>query len=141
MLGERGLVDRDISDQTNHFHLGKETIQIQTTGQDKVVKYEAQRVEELCGAKLAMCGCPVRPKPPPLPEKMPFKEREVDKLQQWMLDRYAASAFNVCTHQKLNKMSGPPLKLLVDPMVEPAARCPGFMAFQGESQVWVGGGL
>ena len=64
-------------------------------GQDKVVKYDAQMVEELCGAKLAKCGCPVRSKPPPLPEKMSFEEREVDKLQQWMLDRYAASAFNV----------------------------------------------
>ena len=79
-------------------------------GQDKVDKYDAKRVEELCGAKLAKCGCPVRSAPPPLPEKMPFKEREVDKLQQWILDRYAASAFNVCMHQKLNKMSGPPLK-------------------------------
>ena len=39
-----------------------------------------------------------------------------------MLDRYAASAFKVCTHQKLNKMSGPPLKLIVDPTVEPVAK-------------------
>merc|ERR1712030_186869 len=81
-------------------------------GHDKVVKYDAKRVEELCGTKLAKCGCSVRSKPPQLPERMSFEEREVDKLQQWMLDRYVASAFNVCTHQKLNKMSGPPLKLL-----------------------------
>ena len=72
-------------------------------------------MEELCGTKLAKCGCPVRSKPPPLPVRMPFEGREVDKLQQWILDRYAASAFNVGTHQKLNKMSGPPLKLIVDP--------------------------
>ena len=40
-------------------------------GQDKVVMYDAQKVEELCGAKLVKCGCPVRSKPPPLPEMMP----------------------------------------------------------------------
>ena len=41
-------------------------------GQAKVVKYDAKRVEELCGAKLAKCGCLVWSAPPPLPEKMPF---------------------------------------------------------------------
>ena len=49
-------------------------------GQDKVVKYDTKSVEEFCGTKLAKCGCPVRSKSPPLPEKMPFEEREVDKL-------------------------------------------------------------
>ena len=48
--------------------------------------------------------------------------REVDKLQQWLLDRYTASVFNVCTHQPLPKMSGPKLKLIVDPMVPPVAK-------------------
>ena len=28
----------------------------------------------------------------------------------------------MCTHQKLNKMSGPPLKLIVDPILEPVAK-------------------
>ena len=31
----------------------------------------------------------------PLPDKMPFNDWEVDKLQLCLLDRYAASAFNV----------------------------------------------
>ena len=91
-------------------------------GWNRDVMHNAQKVAELCGAKLAKCGCPVRSKPPPLPGKLPFEEREVDKLQQWLLDRYAASAFNVCTHQPLNKMSGPPLKLIVDPTVPPVAK-------------------
>ena len=50
------------------------------------------------------------PSCPSLPVKRPFSEKEVDKLQQWLLDRYAASAFNVCTHQPLHKMSGLKLK-------------------------------
>ena len=32
------------------------------------------------------------------------------------------SAFNVCTHQPLPKMSGPKLKLIVDPTVTPVAK-------------------
>ena len=75
--------------------------------------------------KDAICDCPIRSKPPPLSDKMPFNDREVDivdKLQQWLLKRYAASAFNVCTHQPLPKMSGPKLKLIVDPSVTPVAK-------------------
>ena len=64
-------------------------------GRNEDVTYDAQKVAELCGAELAEWGCQVRSKPPLLPETMPFEEREVDKLQQWLLDRYAASAFNV----------------------------------------------
>ena len=41
---------------------------------------------------------------------MQFKENEVYKLEKWLLDRYTSSAFNICTHQILKKMAGPPLK-------------------------------
>ena len=74
------------------------------------------------GHRKAQCGCPVRSDPPPMPKKMPFGEKEVDKLQSWLLDRYAASAFNVCTHQPLTKMSGPPVNLVVDPNIPPVAK-------------------
>ena len=47
------------------------------------------------------------PNPTILPIKMPFNIRKVNKLQKWLLDRYAASALNVCAHQPLPKMSGP----------------------------------
>ena len=53
---------------------------------------------------------------------MPFNVREVDKLQQWLLDRYAASAFNVCTQQPLPKMSGPKLELIVYMTVTPVVK-------------------
>ena len=43
-------------------------------------------------------------------------------MERWLLDRYAASAFNVCTHQIMNKISGPPLKITVDPKVPQVAR-------------------
>ena len=43
----------------------------------------------------APCGCPVRARPPPLPTKLPFPASETEKLKKWILEKYAASAFNV----------------------------------------------
>ena len=73
---------------------------------------------------------------------MPSNVGEVDKLQQWLLDRYAASAFNVCTHQPLPKMSGPKLKLIVDPTVTPVAKhvpALGPWQFRKKVKSWAGG--
>lgn len=83
---------------------------------------EVHQADDGTESQRAPCGCPARSAPPPLPTEMPFGEEEVDKLQDWLLKRYAGSAFNVCTHQKLNKMTGPPLELKVDPTVTPVAR-------------------
>ena len=72
-------------------------------------------------AAKAECGCPVRSKSPTLPSTMPYKAAERDKLEEWILKRYAASAFNVCTHQKFPGMSGPDLHIDVDPNAKPIA--------------------
>lgn len=34
-----------------------------------------------------------------------------DALEQWIKNFYASSAFNTCTHQKLQEMSGEPLRI------------------------------
>ena len=73
-------------------------------------------------SRLASCGCPIRSSPPPIPRTMPFEENQVENLKQWLLERYSASTFNVCTHQPLNKMTGPPLRLQVDQSVTPVAK-------------------
>ena len=69
------------------------------------------------------CKCPDRQPPPPLPTKLPYPptERYRDKLQQWLVDYYSASTFNVCEHQPLPMMSGPYMRLMVDPDAEPVA--------------------
>ena len=71
--------------------------------------------------ELAPCGCLKRTLPPPPPSKMPFTPNEGnrEKLKDWLLRRYASSTFNVCPHQKLPVMSGPPVKIMVDPNAEP----------------------
>ena len=57
-----------------------------------------------------------RPKKSPAPENVseipypPIKEN-VEKIKDWILERYAASAFNRCTYQELNVMAGEPMKI------------------------------
>ena len=69
------------------------------------------------------CKCPDRQPPPPLPTKLPYPptERYRGKLQQWLVDYYSASTFNVCEHQPLPMMSGPHMRLMVDPNAKPVA--------------------
>ena len=76
----------------------------------------SERVRE--GAE-AECGCPRRCSPPPLPEVMP--EMDNKQLKDWILTRYAASAFNVCPHQRLPVMSGPPLHFEIEKGARPIA--------------------
>ena len=70
------------------------------------------------------CQCPKRELPPPLPTTLPYPatEENLDKLQTWLLNYYKSSTFNVCEHQTLPMMSGPPLRLLIDPKATPVAR-------------------
>ena len=69
------------------------------------------------------CACPRREKPPPLPDTIPYSPIEANRetLQRWILDYYGSSTFNTCEHQPLPLMSGPPLKLFVNPDATPKA--------------------
>ena len=65
-----------------------------------------------------------RETPPPVPRDLPFpaiaKNRE--RLREWILNKYASSAFNQCDHQPLPLMrDSPPIQLHVDPTVKPYA--------------------
>ena len=67
------------------------------------------------------CSCPPRAPPPPRPTSPPFPATEANRgrLEQHLRDLYSASAFNVCEHQPLPMMSGPPLSLNIDPNAKP----------------------
>ena len=69
------------------------------------------------------CNCPPRQAPPSLPNSLPFPATEENrgKLEQWLLDYYRSSTFNVCEHQTLPMMSGPPMRLLIDEDATPVA--------------------
>ena len=71
----------------------------------------------------APCKCPQRQKPPPPPTKVPFPPIEANRkhLERYLLDYYKASIFNTYEHQLLPMMEGPPMKLMIDPTVQPIA--------------------
>ena len=60
------------------------------------------------------CSCPTRSKVPDKPRKLPFKasSENISKMREWLLQRYAASTFNICPHKPLNQMSGPHSKFI-----------------------------
>ena len=70
----------------------------------------------------APCGCPKRTEPPPLP-KIPFPATENNRehLENFILDYWSSSTFNICPHQPPPYMSGPPMKLMIDPNAKPVA--------------------
>ena len=69
------------------------------------------------------CQCPKRTKPPPIPTSLPYPATEAnrEKLQQYLLDYYGSSTFNICEHQTLPLMESPPLRLMIDPHATPTA--------------------
>ena len=62
------------------------------------------------GRKLAPCGCLLRTLPPVRPKEMPLEPsvENVQKLQAWLPEYYAASTFNMCEHRPLPMMRGVP---------------------------------
>ena len=69
------------------------------------------------------CSCPKRELPPP-PPRLPFPAipENVEKLENFIKEYYASSAFNRCERQPLPVMNGsPPCRLFVDPEAKPVA--------------------
>ena len=73
-------------------------------------------------SRLAACGCPPRSPTPGRPAQLPFAAvpENVDRMKSWLLARYAGSTFNVCPHQPLPAMAGPPMEIRVDPNARPS---------------------
>ena len=75
-----------------------------------------------CSSK-SKCTCPKREKPPAKPTTLPYPPtaENLHKLKKWLIERYRSSTFNLCENQDLSLVSGPPLKLNVNPEVTPTA--------------------
>ena len=70
------------------------------------------------------CSCPLRQLPPDTPPILPCAptKENLPQLKQYILDRYAASAFNQCEQQALPMMTdSPPLRLFIDETAKPTA--------------------
>ena len=70
----------------------------------------------------APCGCPKRTEPPlpPLPP-VPATDSNRQILQDFLLNYFGPSTFNTCEHQPLPRMTGPPMKLMIDTNATPVA--------------------
>ena len=68
-------------------------------------------------------GCKPRTPPPGRPAELPFDpiEKNVPDMKAWLLEHFASSTFNKCSHQPLPMMDTVPLKLHIDPEAEPVA--------------------
>lgn len=80
------------------------------------------RATEVTPIELAPCGCPKRTRPS-LIAKPPceLSENNREFLQNYLLEQFSMSTFNVCTHQLLPEMHGPPMRLMVDRTAKPVA--------------------
>ena len=86
----------------------------------------------------APCGCPKRSSVPEPPTGIPYPatEENRDKLEQWIRNHFAASAFNTCEHQPLQEMTGPPVDIHFLPDVTPqAVHTPIPVPFHWKQQV------
>ncbi len=59
--------------------------------------------------------CPTRATTPDRPSKIPFPPTKENKgkLKDWLLKTFAGSAFNMCTYQKLQGMTGMPMEIVL----------------------------
>ena len=68
---------------------------------------------------------PCRPRklPPPKPKECPFPadDNHLQKIENFLIKTYRDSTFNTCPHQPLPSMTGPPLRLHIDPDAIPVA--------------------
>ena len=83
-------------------------------------------INGICGATRddgAICDCPQRKDVPDRPTSLPFESSPDNnaKMKEWLLNRYAGSTFNVCPHQSLPTMSGPPVEIHLKEDAQPVA--------------------
>ena len=73
--------------------------------------------------KSDVCDCPRRDYPPGRPATLPFEanKENTPKMKAWIEERFKSSTFNKCPHQPLPAITGPPLKIHIDPNAKPVA--------------------
>ena len=118
-----------ISEKTEAFYLSRSACQDLGIISDKFPKIcEYSNIINVATinkkqAILAPCGCPKRSMPPSELDNPPIEisERNRSKLEEYILKQFESSTFNICTHQPLPEMHGPPMKLMIDQNAKPVA--------------------
>ena len=72
--------------------------------------------------ELAPCGCPKRTLPPTYTDPpCELNDANRQQIEDYLLEHFKSSTFNICTHQPLPEMHGPPMRLMVDRTAKPVA--------------------
>ena len=83
--------------------------------------------------------CLERSPTPDRPSTIPFKPipENRERLERWFVEKFAGSAFNTCTHQRLQGMTGVPMKIVKKENVtdHPKAYTPIPVPFHFKEQV------
>ena len=112
-----------ISPDTSRFYLSKNALVQLKIISDDFPRIGAALETSIIEHKQHSCGCPTRTLPPAKPKELPFPciPENNNRMKEWLLNYYAASTFNKCAHQPLPGMTGPPIKLHINPDATPFA--------------------
>ena len=127
-----------VSPSTDKFYLPREALIQLSVIPKNFPKVGAALESSAIDAQTAPCGCLLRTLPPGRPKQLPFTAcpENIDKMKEWLKERYASSTWNKCTHQVLKGVTGPPLKLHVDPDATPrAVHVPSVVPLHWEKEV------
>ena len=69
------------------------------------------------------CKCIPRSPTPERPDALPFPAtlENIPRLKEWLLHEFASSAFNICSHQQLQTMTGAPVRIQFKEGAQPRA--------------------
>ena len=74
------------------------------------------------GEEIAECGCLKRTPPPPITlPPCPLTDENREVIEEFLINHYKSSTFNMCTHQELPRMKGPPMHIMVNNAATPVA--------------------
>ena len=127
-----------VSPSTEKFYLSLEALVQLGVIPKNFPKVGATMESSAIETQTAPCGCMIRSLPPERPKELPFPARpeNIDKMKEWLGERYASSTWNKCTHQVLKGVTGPPLKLHVDPNAKPkCVHVPSTVPLHWEKQI------
>ena len=112
-----------VTDTTDRFWLSKQAMRELGMISETFPRVSAPTTAATSTPRHQECGCPARQPPPPRPDALPFEATEgnTEKMRAWLIERYAASAFNKCTHNPLPMMTGTPGRIHIDPSATPRA--------------------
>ena len=74
------------------------------------------------------CKCIPRSSTPERPDALPFPAtpENIPRLKEWLLKAFASSAFNICSHQQLQTMTGAPVRIKFKEGAHPVPCIPQF---------------